>query len=40
MYRWIKRYSEEGESGLSDKSKHPINLTNKKVSKEIELLIP
>jgi transposase len=39
MYRWIKRYSEEGESGLSDKSKRPKNLTNTKVSKEIELLI-
>ncbi|WP_298646322.1 IS481 family transposase [uncultured Proteiniphilum sp.] len=39
MYRWIKRYSEEGESGLSDKPKRPKNLTNTKVSKEIELLI-
>ena len=39
MYRWIKRYSEEGESGLSDKSKRPKNLANIKVSKEIELLI-
>lgn len=39
MYRWIKRYSEAGESGLSDKSKRPKNLTNTKVSKEIESLI-
>ncbi|WP_183309108.1 helix-turn-helix domain-containing protein, partial [Dysgonomonas hofstadii] len=25
LYRWIKRYQEEGKSGLSDKSKRPLN---------------
>lgn len=31
LYRWIKRYKEEGKSGLSDKSKRPLNLVNTKV---------
>jgi transposase InsO family protein len=39
MHRWIKRYNEEGETGLSDKSKRPKTLSNSKVSLEIEALI-
>lgn len=39
MHRWIKRYNEEGETGLSDKSKRPKMLSNSKVSPETEALI-
>lgn len=39
MHRWIKRYNEEGEIGLSDKSKRPKMLSNTKVSSEIKVLI-
>lgn len=39
MHRWINRYNEEGETGLSDKSKRPKTLSNSKVSSEIETLI-
>jgi len=39
MHRWIKRYNEEGETGLSDKSKRPKTLSNSKVSLKIEALI-
>ncbi|MCT3923211.1 helix-turn-helix domain-containing protein [Elizabethkingia anophelis] len=39
LYRWIKRYKEEGEYGLSDKSKRPKSLSNTKITPEIESLI-
>jgi len=39
IHRWIKRYKEEGEQGLSDKSKHPKTLANTKVTEELEQLI-
>ncbi|MCL1655466.1 IS481 family transposase [Elizabethkingia miricola] len=39
LHRWIKRYKEEGEQGLSDKSRRPKTLTNTKVTKEIESII-
>jgi len=39
LHRWIQRYNEEGESGLSDKSKRPKTLSNSKVTPEIEALI-
>lgn len=39
MHRWINRYNEEGELGLSDKSKRPKTLSDSKVSSEIEALI-
>lgn len=38
-HRWIKRYKEEGEAGLSDKSRRPKTLANIKVSDELEHLI-
>ena len=34
--RWINRYKEMGEQGLSDKSKRPKNLTNTKVTEDFE----
>ncbi|WP_411897490.1 IS481 family transposase [Elizabethkingia occulta] len=39
LHRWIKRYKEEGEHGLSDKSKRPKTLSNTKITPEIESLI-
>ncbi|HBN6704122.1 TPA: helix-turn-helix domain-containing protein [Elizabethkingia anophelis] len=39
LHRWIKRYKEEGEQGLSDKSRRPKTLTNTKVTEEIEPII-
>lgn len=39
LYRWIKRYEENGFAGLSDKSQRPINLSNLKVDKELENII-
>ncbi len=39
LYRWIKRYKEEGKSGLSDKSKRPLNLVNTKVTSDLESMI-
>lgn len=39
LHRWIKRYKEEGEQGLSDKSRRPKTLTNTKVTKETESII-
>lgn len=39
LYRWIERSKSDVDSKLSDKSKRPKNLTNTKVSKEIETLI-
>lgn len=39
LYRWIKRYKEEGEQGLSDKSRRPKILTNTKVTKETESIV-
>ena len=39
LYRWIERAKSDWESNLSDKSKRPTNLTNTKVTKEIETLI-
>lgn len=39
LYRWIERAKSDSNSKLSDKSKRPKNLTNTKVSNEIETLI-
>ncbi|WP_409193536.1 helix-turn-helix domain-containing protein [Chryseobacterium sp. SG20098] len=39
LHRWIKRYKEEGEQGLSDKSRRPKTPTNTKVTKETESII-
>ncbi|PSD44251.1 hypothetical protein C7E23_03450 [Elizabethkingia anophelis] len=39
LHRWIKRYKEEGEHGLSDKSKRPKTLSNTKITPEIESLL-
>jgi len=36
LYRWINRYNQEGKSGLSDKSRRPKNLTNRKVDAKLE----
>ena len=36
LYRWMKRYEKEGKSGLSDKSKRPLNLVNDKVTNDLE----
>lgn len=36
LHRWIKRYKEEGEQGLSDKSSRPKTLTNTKVTEKLE----
>lgn len=39
LYRWIKRFEKEGKSGLSDKSKRPLNLVNTKVTSDLESMI-
>ncbi|WP_394815024.1 helix-turn-helix domain-containing protein [Elizabethkingia anophelis] len=39
LHRWIKRYKEEGDQGLSDKSRRPKTLTNTKVTKETKSII-
>lgn len=39
LYRWIKRYEQDKESGLSDKSRRPKALTNQKVTPELEDLV-
>ena len=39
LYRWKKRYDEQGRAGLSDKSKRPHRLANQKVDAELEQLI-
>jgi transposase InsO family protein len=39
LYRWIERVNQNGELGLSDKSKRPKNLTNQKITHDIECKI-
>lgn len=39
LYRWKKRYDEQGRAGLSDKSKRPRRLANQKVDAYLEQLI-
>lgn len=39
LYRWIKRYEQNGIAGLSDKSQRPLNLTKLKVDKESESVV-
>lgn len=39
LYRWIKRSKEEGKSGLSDKSKRPLNVVNTKVTSDMESIM-
>ena len=39
LYRWIKRSEEHSEPKLSDKPHRPNNLTNKKITLELEALI-
>lgn len=39
LHRWIKRYKEEGEQGLSDKSRRPKRLANTKVTENLEQLV-
>lgn len=39
LYRWRKRYKEEGEKGLSDKSRRLKTLTNTKITEDNEHLI-
>ncbi|MGC5743966.1 helix-turn-helix domain-containing protein [Chryseobacterium sp. NFX27] len=38
LYRWIKRYKEEGEQGLSDKSRRPKPLLILRLQKKLNLL--
>ena len=39
LYRWMKRSEEHSEPKLSDKPHRPNNLTNKKITLELEALI-